>query len=326
MRDRVGARSAGFVGVTLVLAVAGCASTEITRFPSAQELGEIGAQPPGARVAPDDVADVERWRLAGPLPDAVLNAPHAPATPWEGLLTNIIARRAGLVLASESATCVARETGLFYLDTHGRPSDSLRQFIEGRCGIATSGVTTGYRWGEIAETIADTQLFAQWQSDVEGDISKALAGAAGAELAGVWYGRKNGRAIVIWAVGRRLVQAERIPMIAPGGHVVIRGDLLMPAAQLSGLVTAGRFGVHRCVADPALALPRFALTCDVDAGDLSARLEIAAFPPGRVLARWCCRCWSGPRALPATRSPVPTRSSAPLRPARHPSAIWRARW
>jgi hypothetical protein len=67
------------------------------------------------------------------------------------------------------------------------------------------------------------------------------------------------------------------------GHVVVRGELLLQASHLVGLVNAGRFGVRHCVADPQLRLPHFALTCDVEPQDPSSRLEIAAFPPGRVL-------------------------------------------
>src|SRR6185295_734223 len=52
---------------------------------------------------------------------------------------------------------------------------------------------------------------------------------------------------------------------------------------LQGLATAGPFGVRHCVADPGVTLPRFSLTCDVERGDPAARIEIAAFPPGRIL-------------------------------------------
>jgi hypothetical protein len=272
------------LGVVLVAtAGAACASSGLTQFPSAAELGEIGARPAGERIAPDDVVDVERWKLTGPLPDAFVTAAHAPATAWDAVLKSAVGGREGLVLASESTFCVARETGLFYLDTHGRPSEALQRFIEGRCGLAGSGATTGFRWADVPVSVADDRILNEWRADVEGDLAKAVGDAAGPEVVGIWYGRKNGRAVVTWASARRAVQVDRIPMVPEGGHVVIRGELLMPAEHLQGLANAGRFGVHHCVADPQLRLPRFALTCDVDGQDPSSRLEVAAFPPGRVL-------------------------------------------
>jgi hypothetical protein len=279
---RVGA---GFLRAALAAAAAllpACATTS-GQFPSAEELGNLAARPPADRIAADDVADVAQWRLTGPLPDGVAVTAHPPASAWDQLLDQEVSRRAGLAFASESAHCVAREAGLFYLATRGRPAPALEQFIAGRCGLAATDSSTGYRWGDVPADFSDERVLGQWRDAVLDDVGKALGSAGGPTLVGLWYGRKDGRAVVSWLVSRRRVQIDPLPLVPPGAQVVVRGELLIAASHLEGLANAGRFGVHHCIADPAVPLPRFALTCDVDAADRAAQIEVAAFPPGRIL-------------------------------------------
>jgi hypothetical protein len=270
-----------FQVVVCVIAPA-CASSG--QFPTVAELGELAARPAGNRIAPEDAADVDRWQLAGPLPTGVDTVAHAPASGWDGLLAEAVAARAGLVFAAESTACAARELGLFYVANRALPGEVLQQFISARCGVAGARVSSGLRWGDVADDVTEDRLLREWGPDVGADLRKTFEANGGPALAGIWFGRKGGRAVVLWAVAARKVQIDPVPFVpAEAGHVTIRGELLIAAEHLQGIANAGRFGVHRCVANPQVQLPRFALQCDVDAGDRAAWIDVAAFPPGRIL-------------------------------------------
>ncbi|HVR04048.1 MAG TPA: hypothetical protein VMT47_18070 [Polyangia bacterium] len=254
----------------------------------------VAASPQGR-----SVADVESWRLTGPLPDAIEVVPHTASSPWEGLLASAAQRRAGLLFASESAHCVAREVGLFFVANRANPSQSLNRFIGSRCGVSDFELSTGFRYGDVADTVPEERLFAEWSDAVSEDLAKAVEGGGGPQLAGIWSGRKSGRAVVCWVVAQRLAQVERIPLV-PGadGRVVIQGQMLTPADRVQGLVNVGRFSVRRCVADPMVKLPRFALTCDVDRSDQSAWIEVGAYPPGRVVGHVVISVQISPQGVP----------------------------
>src|SRR6266478_4675689 len=98
-----------FVAV-LTLELAACAAAPPKpRFPSAQALAQLAAEP--VHAAPDarPVADVPEWRLTGPLPDVIEGRLHAAATTWDRLLGELTAGRPGSLLATEAAACAARE-------------------------------------------------------------------------------------------------------------------------------------------------------------------------------------------------------------------------
>jgi hypothetical protein len=107
--------------------------------------------------------------------------------------------------------------------------------------------------------------------------------SGGNRFAGLGFARVNDRAAVVLATAPRRAHLESTPLVAAGGTVVLRGELLAPAAHIEALVTHGRFGYTECAVDPSAALPRFSVSCAVAADDPSAWIEMAAFPAGRVL-------------------------------------------
>jgi uncharacterized protein YkwD len=83
----------------------------------------------------------------------------------------------------------------------------------------------------------------------------------------------------------RRVRLDRVPVSPSANHVVISGELLTPAENLEALTNYGRFGVRTCTVDAKVRLPRFSVDCETLADDPSIAIEVAAFPPGRIMGR-----------------------------------------
>jgi hypothetical protein len=132
------------------------------------------------------------------------------------------------------------------------------------------------------DRIPEQQVFDQFRAPVKALIDKTLAG--GRFEAGVGYARKNGHAVITVAVTPRSVRVEHTPFVpGPDGKIVVRGEVTAPAATLRALINRGRYGYAVCVADPAVPLPRFSVTCEPSREDEVAWLTISTLPPGRLL-------------------------------------------
>lgn len=273
-------------------------------FPSRAELLRLGTAPPPVRTAGGHTLDVERWELAGPLPDELKLAPMATRTSWSDLLQARAASRNGLVFVSEAMGCASRELGRFKLANKVAPGDGLRAFILARCGTGTEHAEISTLEGAVPADVTDDRVFAEWQKDAGVLIDKSIGG--GLRTVGIWFGREGGRAIVIVTAAPRRVQIDPVAMKpADGKTITITGELLIPAASLRGLVNHGRFEHATCKANPNVALPRFSLRCPVDARDSLAWIEVAAFPAGRIV---------GPQVLSLLALPDGTGSAVYERP------------
>ena len=74
--------------------------------------------------------------------------------------------------------------------------------------------------------MSDAQLFAAQKKSVADLIASNLN--RGNQLAGLWFGRDNGKVAIALAFGERQVQLDEIPMRADAkGHVKIRGEVLI---------------------------------------------------------------------------------------------------
>jgi hypothetical protein len=139
-RGCVGARAA--LAAVLWVGAAGCAAASgraaapaapASAFPSREALAAVKAAPPPQLGRAESYVDVTEWTLVGPFP-ANGRAPAAGAEPWTAALTQAVASRAGVTLATEGMQCTARELGRFLLDHDKLPSPALREFIAARCG------------------------------------------------------------------------------------------------------------------------------------------------------------------------------------------------
>ena len=264
------------------------------QFPTREALGRIAAAPPPVKLTRDAGLDVDRWQLTGPLPRAIVAAPHHDESPWQQLLEEQVAQSGGRIALSESLHCVARETGLFYLAKSAFPTERVSLFIAARCGAVTEEIGMTYFGG--GGRAAEAAMFAQVRPQLTAGLHKQLAGAL---EAGIWFGQADGRAIVMVTSATQRAKLEAMPFVTrPDGSVTVQGELVGNAEHIEALVNRGHYGFGRCAVDPTVALPRFAVTCDADSADASAWLEIAAFQAGHVVGNIVTRMIVWPQGLP----------------------------
>ncbi len=253
-------------------------------FPSPEELTQLGEAPVPENLFDLDVRDLESWQLIGPFPSQIEAVPYSEPGPWAALLDDAARRRPGLVLPTEAMYCVAREIGRFFLATRSQPSEGLRRYITARCQATEARVAIGYVDGPVSPRHSDAQVYGHWREAVQKSLESRLAG--GPRTAGIWYGREGDHAVVMQAFGHREIHVEPFsPVPGADGTVVIRGELLTPAAHVRALVNRGRFGVATCESThESGTTTRFAFVCAVDPRDPSALISLSVTPPERLLS------------------------------------------
>jgi hypothetical protein len=189
--------------------------------------------------------------------------------------------RPGMVVLSQAMACAAREAAAFVAEKGALPAQPLRRFIAARCGAVTTEIALASQAGSVPAATPEAEIVARWGAEAQAMVRAGLAG--GSRFAGVGFARSGDRAAVVLATALRRAHVERASLVAQGGMVVLRGELVAPAAHLEALVTRGRYGYAECMLDPNAVLPRFGVACPVAPEDPSAWIEIAAFPAGRVL-------------------------------------------
>jgi hypothetical protein len=276
-------------------AMAGCAGTGgspdapggrvATGFPGPEALYELRDEPlePGSPFG-TRFRDVGLWELAGPFPEVAETAPRAGGRPWDALLDDLIASRAGLAVASSAMECYARETGRFLVEHRALPGLALQRFLAGRCAVVTAAPAFATLGWESDQPMPLEQAI----GDIRGDVEDALRRhAVGGPLdVGLWMHSSGGRLDVVIVWGERVVRIEPVATGSPAGHAVeLRGELLRDVARISAAVTHGRFGWKVCEAQADLPLPRFHFVCPVDPADPTALVSLVYLPPGAILER-----------------------------------------
>ena len=262
------------------VAVAPAASPPPSPFPSAAELDRVAAVP--ARPVSTRAMDVPTWDLAGPFPDAPTAAPAPYPGPWGALLDE--AARGGRFTPTADMHCIAREVGRFFLRHRALPAETLRHHIEGWCATPAVGVDLQTFSGDVPAGVSDEEVLAQWAPGTRHMLAAIPADAAA--IAGLWYGREDGRAIVVVARAIPLVRLDATSLAPDAdGVVVVRGALATPSSQVRVLVNRGRLAIAACSLDEQVALPRFEARCAVDPADPTAWIELSALPPGRILGK-----------------------------------------
>jgi hypothetical protein len=270
------------VTALLLAGLASCGGAPTGAFPSRGEIDTIAAAPlPSGGALDDRSVDVPSWQLHGAPAEAIEVATANDPTPWGAMLASAAGARPGLVVASQAMACVAREAAAFVAERGALPAQPLRRFIAARCGAVSTDVWLTSQSGAVPAAVQEAEIVRKWGPQVQSMVQEGLQG--GNRFAGVGYARVNDRTAVVLATSPRRAHVERTSVVAANGMVVLRGELLAPAAHIEALVTRGRFGYAECMLDPNAALPRFGVACPVAADDPSAWIEIAAFPAGRVL-------------------------------------------
>jgi hypothetical protein len=173
--------------------------------------------------------------------------------------------------------------GRFYLAHQGRPSALLLDFISGRCGSAALGSGLRALSGDVPDTVSDDDVLAQWHGRLEKMIESLPQGPGVA--AGVWFGRAGGKAVVVLVEGELHTRDASLRQIAGSPRVIVSGELSSPATEVLALVNRGQFGVDLCEVDRTVALPRFAVSCEVEESDDAAWIDVAALEVGHLLPR-----------------------------------------
>ncbi len=281
------------------------------RFPPAEKLRSLIDVPPPAAKLGREVADVATWELSGPLAEAYAVKRAEPQPPWDDALRRLAERRPGMLTPSAAMTCSARELGLFILEHGKRPSPDLERFIAARCGQSAVDLQVASLSGEIPDAIDDAELAEQWRQSIEKATADSLA--SGQRVAGVWFGRRDGRAVWLIATTRRLAYLEPIPVVPDDqDRVLISGQLLQPTGELAAKVTASRHGTADCERDAAVKLPAFRFICEPNPDDDAAWIEVLAIPPGRLLGTKVATLLVWPRKAPVASYTRPAFTAAPL--------------
>lgn len=276
-------------------------------FTPPDELAAIARGPAPERIFGRSEPDASTWTIDQAPAQLPAQVEHAPQGSWDGLLAAQAARRGGAVRLTEPMACLARLMGQYALEKQAPPGRGTLAFLAARCGVADPGVGTSFVIQPLRGPETDAEVEQRMRPRAEEGIATALA--TGNLTAGIWFGRQKQRAVAMLVMVRPMARLEALPAVpGPDGHVVLRGEMLRPAARVDALINRGRHGFRRCAIDPAVALPRFAVDCETDPGDEAEILEIAAFAPGRVM---------GPIVLRATiwptgKLPAGYRPSAPV--------------
>jgi len=209
--------------------------------------------------------------------------PIRDPSPWERLLRDAAAGRAGLVVVSEAMRCTARQYGQFLLERGGLPDPNLQRFILARCGATGVRADIAQLEGDLAESIATPVVFDDWRSAAEKLVGGHLG--AGPRAVGIWFGRQRRRAILLLASAPRRVRLDPVsPVPDARGVLELSGELLTPVQGVVAQVNQGAYGVAECRRDPQVPLPRFVLRCTTRPEDATEWISILARPPGRILA------------------------------------------
>jgi len=287
--------SRGIAAAVTAVVIAGCAAPSKAppppgepqssgRFPSAEELDRLAEKSAPQLLELQHERDVETWKLVGPFPKRLEIELRAVDTPWDSLLSEAARQRPGLLLQTEAMHCVAREAGLFYLAQHAQPGPGLQRYIASRCNAAAPSYRAATLLTRVPESASEEEVFAHWRESVAASIRELTVGGSG--TVGVWYGRNGDEVLVMVVAGSRVVHVDPVEtVLEPGATVTVTGETLVPADEVSAIISRARFGFAICNADPDVALPRFAFECVPDASDESAIISIGYTPPGRLIAK-----------------------------------------
>jgi hypothetical protein len=253
-------------------------------FPSEAEVDRLAGQAAPEALEALKGYDVDEWEFVGPFPERVEVVAASGDTTWEKLLAEEAQRRVGLAVPTEAMHCVARQIGHFFLANRALPTNGLESYIASRCNAAVPSYQIGYVHADLPDGMPEGEIFEQWQAQLAERIRSLMTG--GPRTVGIWFGRDGDSAVAVMVAGSRAVRVDPVDAIPNAeGRILLRGEVLSPATEVSATVGRGRFGYAMCDSDPNVSLPRFAFSCETDPGDKSAIVSIGYRPPGRLLGK-----------------------------------------
>jgi len=224
---RVGIHAA-FLGGLVALGCGGSQSKG--EFPTRADLIDLTAAPPPTKIKVGNGVDVGAWQLTGPLPEAIDDVVEDGSTPWGRAALDAAAARPGVVLATRAMGCAARESASFLVAQGALPGRAVSRFIAGRCGVPTSYLRAGsVTLPGIPPGKSDAEVWAAMQGDVA-KIAQSMG--PGLSFLGVGFARSGDHAGAVLVTAERHARLERAPLVQAEGSVVLRGELLRPAAHI----------------------------------------------------------------------------------------------
>lgn len=275
----------------LLLLLASCAGTETSnappvggskdtsRFPSEAELQALTQREKPDLKSARDIKDVTEWKLEGPLPEALSNEVAAATNAWEKELEAHAQKRPGVWVMGKDMQCTAKEIGRFWLTHQATPPRPLEDFIAGRCGSAGAHLQVSWVEGE-PRGATDAKLFEAWRDSYVKQIEHY--GATPRSI-GVWYGKKNGKAVIMIASAERKASVVPMSLRPQNGKVVVEGELFHRYDRVAAHINKGDYGYGTCALDASVALPKFRFECEPDMADAAAWIDVSAWEPGRFL-------------------------------------------
>ncbi|MGV3625087.1 MAG: hypothetical protein ACO1OB_29980 [Archangium sp.] len=270
------------------VAVSGCAASRwaaasslaAEQFPKKEELQKVALRAPKLDLARNSAKSIDSWTLKGPLP-TVAGVEHMKAvTPWEVAVAQD-APNYGAALSADMQ-CVAREVAHYYAARDEYPGNSLRAFIERRCGSTATHTSLWALHGEVPEKLPDDKWLENWRADV-----KTKLAAVKAPLTGMYVLREGKKGVVVFAWSTPNAEfAGPVPLVGTNGKVVLKGRITgRNSERISALINKGEYGIEECKTLEVLRPPDFAFECPVDARDVHTTVAIGAFEPGRILGQ-----------------------------------------
>jgi hypothetical protein len=242
-------------------------------------LSELAGRPAAPERDPGrKTVAVDDWQPA---------ADAEPTSEAEQLVKSAAEAKGRALPIDPQLACAAREIGRFFAEHGAFPDQQLQAYMAGVCG-ATEPSFGVMVWSTPNDTIADAARQKLWHDGIAKQLgewlppgSKRLGGAELSDGKNSVFAATAGASDVTWE--------ERSVVANAAGEVQLSGSLRTPAAFIYGLSNVGAYGVRDCRSDPRVAPPRFRITCQLDAADAAAWIDLQALPPGRVLARSVAR-------------------------------------
>jgi hypothetical protein len=253
-------------------------------FPSEAEIDQLAGQAAPRALGLLRGYDVDEWEFIGPFPERVEVVADSGETAWETLLAEEAQRRVGLAVPTAAMHCVARQVGSFFLANRAMPTNGLESYIASRCNSAVARYQIGTFQADLPEAVPEAEILEQWRPQLTERVRSLMTG--GPRTVGIWFGRDGESAVAIVVAGTRVVRIDPVDAIPNAdGRILLRGEVLSQAEEVTATIGRGRFGFAACRNDPDVSLPRFAFSCEADPADESAIVSISYRPPGRILGK-----------------------------------------
>lgn len=286
-------------------------------FPSREDVAAIAKTPLPESAMAERIAALDTWTVSVPETATIGDRLHEATLDWETPLVDAAKGRGDEIFLSEALSCVAREVSAILAEKGGFPSLNVRRFISARCGAPSAHIFFNAFTRGVTGEVPDEKLLSESRAELKKLVEDSLP--KGRFSAGLYFGRIKDKAVALMALQPRRVRLDPLPILPEGGKVILSGEVFEPAAFVRAVVNRGRFGYRECKTDASVALPAFSVTCEVDPLDASAWVELAAFPPGRILGHSIVQTLVFPLGKPvneyrfraATESPAASPKASP---------------